>query len=147
MTMNEADRPAINCYDKITLNADGSPDLYFGPKAPAGLESNRVEQAARPCASRSRPTRPKRIRRSRSARKRPEAGTHAGRRQMDGAANFPGQPDPEDRQTTNQHPDRWQVLRRFPLVTDRIGDCVSMSRSSIPRPNSTPNRTPVRTNQ
>ena len=40
MPMNNADRPAISSYDKITLNADGSPDLYFGPKATAGLESN-----------------------------------------------------------------------------------------------------------
>ena len=26
--------------DTLKVNADGSVDLYFGPKAPAGLESN-----------------------------------------------------------------------------------------------------------
>ena len=44
--MNKADRPAISSYDKTTLNADGSADLYFGPKAPAGLESNWVDTSA-----------------------------------------------------------------------------------------------------
>ena len=47
MTMNQADRPAISSYDKITVNADGSMDLYFGPKAPAGLESNWVDPVRR----------------------------------------------------------------------------------------------------
>ena len=28
------------------MNADGSADLYFGPKAPAGLESNWVDTSA-----------------------------------------------------------------------------------------------------
>ena len=43
MTMNKADDATISSYDKITLSADGSADLHFGPKAPAGLESNWVD--------------------------------------------------------------------------------------------------------
>ncbi len=46
MTMNKADKAAISSYGKITFNADGSADLYFGPKAPAGLESNWVDTSA-----------------------------------------------------------------------------------------------------
>jgi len=46
MTMNKANRAAVTSYDKFTLNADGSVDLYFGPKAPAGLESNWVDTSA-----------------------------------------------------------------------------------------------------
>lgn len=46
MTMNWANKAAISSYDKITKNADGSADLYFGPKAPAGLESNWVDTSA-----------------------------------------------------------------------------------------------------
>jgi hypothetical protein len=29
--------------DKVTVNADGSIDLYFGPKAPAGKEANWIQ--------------------------------------------------------------------------------------------------------
>jgi len=46
MTMNKANKAAIGSYDKITLNADGSADFYFGPKAPAGLESNWIDTSA-----------------------------------------------------------------------------------------------------
>ena len=102
--MNKADRPAISSYDKITLNADGSPDLYFGPKAPAGLESNWVEKAARPRASRSRPTRSKRIRRH------AQHGSDANWNNTPGDtkwhASSPDQPDSEDRETASQLPDR-----------------------------------------
>ena len=33
-------------YDKITLNADCSADLYLGPNAPAGSESNWIDTSA-----------------------------------------------------------------------------------------------------
>jgi hypothetical protein len=48
MTMNKENKAAISSYDKITKNADGSADLYlyFGPKAPAGLEANWVDTSA-----------------------------------------------------------------------------------------------------
>jgi hypothetical protein len=46
MTMNKENNAAITSYDKITKNADGSADLYFGPKAPAGLESNWLDTSA-----------------------------------------------------------------------------------------------------
>ncbi len=46
MTMNKANKAAVSSYDKIKTNADGSADLYFGPKAPAGLESNWVDTSA-----------------------------------------------------------------------------------------------------
>ena len=32
-----------NTHDKLTANADGSVDLYFGPTAPAGKEANWIE--------------------------------------------------------------------------------------------------------
>jgi len=35
--------PAISSYDKTAANADGSIDLYVGPKAPKGKESNWIE--------------------------------------------------------------------------------------------------------
>lgn len=35
--------PALSSYDSLEKNADGSVDLYFGPKAPAGNESNWIE--------------------------------------------------------------------------------------------------------
>jgi len=44
-------RPGISSFDKsrLTMNSDGSVDLYFGPKAPAGLEANWVPtQGKRP---------------------------------------------------------------------------------------------------
>jgi hypothetical protein len=36
-------RPSIDAYDKkVSKNADGSMDIYFGPKAPSGMEANWV---------------------------------------------------------------------------------------------------------
>jgi hypothetical protein len=36
-------RPSIDAYDKkASKNADGSMDIYFGPKAPSGMEANWV---------------------------------------------------------------------------------------------------------
>ncbi len=46
LTQNSTNKAAITSYDKIKLNDDGSTDLYFGPKAPAGLESNWVDTNA-----------------------------------------------------------------------------------------------------
>jgi hypothetical protein len=46
MTQNKENKAALSSYDKLTKNADGSVDLYFGPKAPAGLESNWVDTSA-----------------------------------------------------------------------------------------------------
>ncbi len=46
MTMNKANRAAVSSYDEITVNVDGSADIYFGPEAPAGLESNWVDTGA-----------------------------------------------------------------------------------------------------
>ena len=46
MTMNKANRAAITSYDKIKTNEDGSVDLYFGPKAPKGMESNWIDTSA-----------------------------------------------------------------------------------------------------
>ena len=39
---NPLDRAGLDSFgmDKMKKNADGSVDLYFGPKAPQGLESN-----------------------------------------------------------------------------------------------------------
>jgi hypothetical protein len=46
MTMNHANKAAITSYDKIKVNDDGSTDLYFGPEAPAGLQTNWVDTSA-----------------------------------------------------------------------------------------------------
>ena len=35
-----------NKRDKLIVNADGSVDLYFGPKAPAGKEANWIADRA-----------------------------------------------------------------------------------------------------
>ena len=43
MIQNPSGDSAHSSYDKLKTNADGSIDLYFGPKAPAGLESNWIE--------------------------------------------------------------------------------------------------------
>lgn len=43
MIQNLSGDSAHSSYDKLKKNADGSIDLYFGPKAPAGLESNWTE--------------------------------------------------------------------------------------------------------
>ena len=48
---NPLDRVGLSTYDKpnMKLNADGSVDIYFGPKAPKGLESNWIPtQGKRP---------------------------------------------------------------------------------------------------
>ena len=43
MMQNPSGDAAHSSYDPLKKNADGSIDLYFGPKAPAGLESNWTE--------------------------------------------------------------------------------------------------------
>ena len=43
MLQNPTNDAAHSSYDKLKTNADGSIDLYFGPQAPAGSESNWVE--------------------------------------------------------------------------------------------------------
>jgi hypothetical protein len=40
MLQNSQNDAARSSYDKLKTNADGSVDLFFGPKAPAGNESN-----------------------------------------------------------------------------------------------------------
>ncbi|MBL4796299.1 MAG: DUF1254 domain-containing protein [Oleispira sp.] len=40
---NSTNKAAISSYDKLQYNKDGSVDLYFGPKAPKGKESNWVQ--------------------------------------------------------------------------------------------------------
>jgi hypothetical protein len=43
MVKTETDVAAKSSYDKLANNSDGSVDLYFGPTAPAGKESNWVK--------------------------------------------------------------------------------------------------------
>lgn len=43
MVQNPNNDSALSGYDKVKKNADGSMDLYFGPKAPAGQESNWIQ--------------------------------------------------------------------------------------------------------
>jgi hypothetical protein len=43
MLQNPTNDAAHSSYDKLKTNTDGSIDLYFGPKAPAGNESNWIE--------------------------------------------------------------------------------------------------------
>ena len=43
MIPNPRNDSALSSYDKLKANADGSIDLYFGPKATAGTESNWIE--------------------------------------------------------------------------------------------------------
>jgi hypothetical protein len=43
MIANASEDAARSSYDKLKVNADGSLDLYFGPEAPAGQESNWIE--------------------------------------------------------------------------------------------------------
>lgn len=43
MAQNAANKAAVSSLGKLTINTDGSVDLYFGPKAPSGLESNWVD--------------------------------------------------------------------------------------------------------
>ena len=43
MIQNATNDSARSSLDKLKTNADGSIDLYFGPKSPAGKESNWIE--------------------------------------------------------------------------------------------------------
>ena len=43
MLQNPTNDAARSSYDKLKINKDGSIDLYFSPKAPAGNESNWIE--------------------------------------------------------------------------------------------------------
>jgi hypothetical protein len=43
MIQNPSKDAARSSYDKLNTNADGSVELYFGPQAPAGQESNWIE--------------------------------------------------------------------------------------------------------
>jgi len=43
MIQNPSNDSARSSLDKLKTNQDGSIDLYFGPKAPAGLEANWIE--------------------------------------------------------------------------------------------------------
>jgi hypothetical protein len=43
MIQTDTDIPAKSSADKLITNADGSIDLYFGPTAPAGKETNWVK--------------------------------------------------------------------------------------------------------
>ena len=43
MVQNPTNDAARSGYDELKTNADGSLDLYFGPEAPAGQESNWIE--------------------------------------------------------------------------------------------------------
>ena len=43
MMQNAANKSALTSRDKLTLNADGSVDLTFGPEAPKGSEANWVD--------------------------------------------------------------------------------------------------------
>jgi hypothetical protein len=40
LVQNGEKKWAVTSYDKLKFNTDGSIDLYFGPAAPAGNESN-----------------------------------------------------------------------------------------------------------
>ena len=41
--MNPSGDAARSSYDKLKANADGSIDMYFGPKAPTGQDINWIE--------------------------------------------------------------------------------------------------------
>lgn len=43
MLQNGRNDAALSSYDELKTNKDGSVDLYFAPKSPAGLESNWIE--------------------------------------------------------------------------------------------------------
>jgi len=43
---NKVKKAGVNSRQKLQTNKDGSVDLYFGPKAPAGKESNWIQTAA-----------------------------------------------------------------------------------------------------
>ena len=36
-------KPSVNTFDEPEQNADGSYDIYFGPKAPEGKEKNWIQ--------------------------------------------------------------------------------------------------------
>jgi len=46
---NDADKVGLSSYDKssLTVNDDGTIDIYFGEKAPAGLEANWIPTAGK----------------------------------------------------------------------------------------------------
>ena len=46
MIQNAVNDSARSSLDKLKTNADGSLDLYFGPKSPAGMESNWIQTVA-----------------------------------------------------------------------------------------------------
>ena len=43
MLQTDQQFPGIDSLGKVKANADGSTDVYFGPKAPAGMESNWIQ--------------------------------------------------------------------------------------------------------
>ncbi len=44
MVQTNQQHPSVSSQDKgVKINTDGSVDIYFGPKAPAGLENNWVQ--------------------------------------------------------------------------------------------------------
>jgi hypothetical protein len=43
LVQDKSTKSAVSSYDKLKMNPDGSVDLYFGPTAPKGLESNWLE--------------------------------------------------------------------------------------------------------
>jgi hypothetical protein len=43
LLQNGRPKPSVSTYDGPEENADGSIDLYFGPRAPQGKEKNWVE--------------------------------------------------------------------------------------------------------
>ena len=43
MLQTDQQFPSLNSQRGVKPNADGSTDVYFGPKAPAGKESNWIQ--------------------------------------------------------------------------------------------------------
>lgn len=43
LLQNKSMSPAVSSYDKLKQNDDGSVDIYLGPEAPEGMESNWIE--------------------------------------------------------------------------------------------------------
>jgi len=43
LLQNGQDKPSVSSYDKPEVNADGSIDVWFGPKAPKGKENNWIK--------------------------------------------------------------------------------------------------------
>jgi hypothetical protein len=43
LLQNGEDKPSVSSYDKPEVNADGSTDIWFGPKAPKGKENNWIK--------------------------------------------------------------------------------------------------------